>query len=630
MVAGRDESQFAGRATLLRFAAGPTRRLRTLAAGARGNRAPAAPPDGRRAWTAEIEWRHTPAGARFCVIARSPQGADAARIAESPRLEWPPATTTAVEALGRAVRQLEAALLTAGWKALPSRGAWYAKRFAWEPVTAPRPAARRTAPMAWWGAAGMAAVLLGAALAAVPLVLVAAIAVPVLAALLVALSYEPRWLLVAVLVLLYSYAGWVLGHRAGLFDVTMVFLPVLLAMLLLRRALGGERVPLPREAGVLAALGIAWALSAVFAADTGRALANVGELAGWILLVALMASQLDTVRWYRRALWGIVLASGFLAGLTVLQAVTGSYGNDFRGFALVDVSSGVPRSAGPLQPNNFAQILVVAGPLAGYLALSARALPARVVGASVAAACVAGVVCTGSRGGSIALALVFALVMALAPVSRRALAGAAVAAVTVALLLVAPSDYMERFGAVTGVFGSGVESAQDSALRGRASENLAAVEMFADHPLLGVGVANYPVHYQEYSQEIGLDMRTAERSPHSLYLEALAQTGVIGAAVLFSVLWLALAGAWRARRALSGADRLMAEGAFVAICGYLIAGLFLHAAYPRYLWIVVGLGFAAGRLAGAAEPRPVPSRDARATIGFPGGLDRRTPSSSAG
>jgi putative inorganic carbon (hco3(-)) transporter len=472
-----------------------------------------------------------------------------------------------------------------------------------------RPTPLRSASMTWWGAAGMAAVGLGAAVEAVPLALVAAIAVPVMAAALVAVSYEPRWLLIAVLVLLYSYAGWVLGHRAGLFDVTMAFLPVLLVMLLFRRALGGERVPVAREAGLFTALAIAWALSAAFAADSGRALAHVGELAGWILLVALMASQLDTLRWFRRALWGIVLATGFLAALTVLQAVTGSYGNDFLGFALVDDTSGVPRSAGPLQPNNFAQILVVAAPLAGYLALTARARPARAVAGAVAAACVAAVLCTGSRGGSIALVAVFALVLAFAPVSRRALAGSAVAAVTVALLFVAPSDYTERFGAVTGVFGSGVGSAQDSALRGRASENLAAIEMFADHPLLGVGVANYPVHYQEYSQGIGLDTRTTERTPHSLYLEALAETGVIGAAVLFGVLWLALSGAWRARRALSGADRLMAEGVFLAISGYLVAGLFLHAAYPRYLWIVVGLGFAAGRL--AAVPAGASTSQAR-------------------
>jgi len=602
MVAGRDESRSAADRRAL---------------GARARRDRAAPPDRRRAWTAEIEWRHTRGTARFCVIARRPRGPGATTIAKSPRLEWPPTTPTAVEALGRAVRKLETALLTAGWTALPSGSAWYAKRFAWEPVAEPAPGPRRTSPMTWWGAAGTSAILLGAALVAVPLALVAVILLPVMAALLVAVSREPRWLLIAMLVLLYSYAGWVLGHRAGLSDFTMALLPWLLVLLLLRRALTRERLRLPREARVLVALAAAWALSAAFASDSGRALAHVAELAGWIVIVALMASLLDTMVWFRRALAGIALAAAILAGLSVLQAVTGSYGNDFLGFATVDISSGVPRSAGPLQPNNFAQILVVAAPIAAYLAISARGRPARVAWGSAAAVCVAGVLCTGSRGGSIALAMVFALMVALAPVSRRALTGAAVAAATLGLLL-APGDYTQRITAVTGVLGSGVESSQDSALRGRASENLAAVEMFADHPLLGVGVANYPVRYQEYSQEIGLDTRTTERAPHSLYLEALAETGVIGAAVLFGVLWLALSGAWRARRALSGTDRVLVEGAFLAICGYLLAGLFLHAAYPRYLWIVVGLGFAARRLSEAAEAQPAARREAAgAALAFP-------------
>ena len=34
----------------------------------------------------------------------------------------------------------------------------------------------------------------------------------------------------------------------------------------------------------------------------------------------------------------------------------------------------------------------------------------------------------------------------------------------------------------------------------------------------GVGLNNFKVHYQEYSQDLGLDPRREERSPHSFYL----------------------------------------------------------------------------------------------------------------
>ena len=45
------------------------------------------------------------------------------------------------------------------------------------------------------------------------------------------------------------------------------------------------------------------------------------------------------------------------------------------------------------------------------------------------------------------------------------------------------------------------------------------------------------------------------------------------------------------------AHLLLSLGIFVSLVSFLVAGLFLHAAYPRYLWILVGFGFAAGKLA---------------------------------
>ena len=91
--------------------------------------------------------------------------------------------------------------------------------------------------------------------------------------------------------------------------------------------------------------------------------------------------------------------------------------------------------------------------------------------------------------------------------------------------------------------------------------------------------------------------RLEQREAHSLYLEAFAETGIVGASAFLAVLWLALRGAWRARQRLARRDALLAEGIFVALMSFLVAGLFLHASYLRYLWIVIGFGFVAGNLA---------------------------------
>ena len=97
-----------------------------------------APPNPHRAWTAAIEWHET----RFRVTTRPP-GEHGRVLAESGPLPWPPADAAAVQALNEAAHQLEAALLASGWRALPPGREWYAKRFAWEPVGARRPARLR-------------------------------------------------------------------------------------------------------------------------------------------------------------------------------------------------------------------------------------------------------------------------------------------------------------------------------------------------------------------------------------------------------------------------------------------------------------------------------------------------------
>jgi hypothetical protein len=97
--------------------------------------APASPPDSHRAWTAEIEWRHTHAESHFCVLARSGAAGKTA-VAQSPPLEWPPTGPDSVQALTDAAESLEASLVAAGWKTLTPGRAWYSKRFAWEPVNA--------------------------------------------------------------------------------------------------------------------------------------------------------------------------------------------------------------------------------------------------------------------------------------------------------------------------------------------------------------------------------------------------------------------------------------------------------------------------------------------------------------
>ena len=120
--------------------------------------------------------------------------------------------------------------------------------------------------------------------------------------------------------------------------------------------------------------------------------------------------------------------------------------------------------------------------------------------------------------------------------------------------------------------------------------------MWRTHPLIGVGPGNFEMHYLGYAPAIDLDQRAEPRSAHDLYLESLAETGIVGSVPFFALLGWALVEAWRSRRATHDRLALLGEGTFVALVSFLITAITLHAGYPRYLWLFVGLALAAGRV----------------------------------
>jgi O-antigen ligase len=170
----------------------------------------------------------------------------------------------------------------------------------------------------------------------------------------------------------------------------------------------------------------------------------------------------------------------------------------------------------------------------------------------------------------------------------------------VAMILFAPPTYYERILSIADVLPSGpngeINIYEDRAVQGRASENLTAWVMIMDRPLTGVGLSNFSYLYQDYGKSLGLAPSARNRSPHNLYLEVAAETGVIGLVVFLTMIVLAMRSILQARRRFiaAGMDDYanMATGFAIAFAGYLIAALFVHAAYPRYFYLLIGIAFA--------------------------------------
>jgi O-antigen ligase len=446
----------------------------------------------------------------------------------------------------------------------------------------------------------------GVALADAPMVLLL-----VVAALAVSLPFllsftTPRVVIVFELFLVVGFVPNVIASHTGLPVSAQTLVILLLISVLARRLMGVESVSLPRGSvwmliGVVAAA----AVSAVFASDRARALVEVADVVESVVLTGLMLALLSDAAWLRRGIWAFAAAGGLLAAVAVFQQLTGTYGAEYLGFANVEEDRGLQRAAGPLDPNFFGMVLVAAGSLALYLWLSSRRGAAGLAALALAIASAAGIVFTYSRGSFLAAAAVLVAVAVLRRIPLW-LPATALAIIVVAGVTLLPVEAKTRLSEMTST-GDAAASATDESISNRFAENVAAIHMFGDFPLTGVGANNYPVRYLEYSQQIGLDPRAEERTgvgqePHNLYLEVLAETGFLGALAFFVLIGAALTGAWRGRRALPAGDGLLAEGVFVALVGFLLNSLFLHAAYPRYFWILVGFGLICAALVRRSGP----------------------------
>jgi len=120
--------------------------------------------------------------------------------------------------------------------------------------------------------------------------------------------------------------------------------------------------------------------------------------------------------------------------------------------------------------------------------------------------------------------------------------------------------------------------------------------MIKEYPLLGVGWNNFSSRYQEFSKEIGLAPSASARSLHNLYLEVAAETGILGFSAFFMIIWLAVKSILNARKIFLEIPHEeyanLTVGLAAGFGGYLITAFFVHSAYPRQFYLLIGIIFA--------------------------------------
>ena len=308
--------------------------------------------------------------------------------------------------------------------------------------------------------------------------------------------------------------------------------------------------PRLRPLATAAAAFAAWACAATLWADPRGALGQV--LAGLLVLVAL-GLLVRSERALRAALAGLVVGSTIVAAAGLVVAFgdgpVGWLGRDDRSFAvycLLGLVAALALAAGATRRGYRAVLLALAGSFLAVLA-GGRSAPA-LAGLAALALCPAGAL-FHTRPGRGAF-----------------LSAAALAAI--AGWLVAPEGLERLDPGRTGI---------------RAQ---AALDAVREEPLLGLGTG-------------------ALEPVHDAYLQAVAELGPLGLALLVTLLGLA---AWSlvatARRAREGEDRALERGAWTVLAGlgaYAAAGVFLSNQLGLALWTLIGLAVALdARAAGPA------------------------------
>ncbi|MDO8752699.1 MAG: O-antigen ligase family protein, partial [Anaerolineales bacterium] len=346
-------------------------------------------------------------------------------------------------------------------------------------------------------------------------------------------------------------------------------------------------------------------ISYVAADNKARAIEVIVDLGKDIVIIYCIFAVLRNPQTWKRSAWIIITATAFLCLLGGYQVISGNYDQEFFGLAQVidDVgeSSTTARIAGPIkEPNIWAQIVVAVVPLVLFRIIYEPRTRTKLLAVGILGILLFEVLNSYSRGAYLALAIIFVLV-ALGQRLHPLIWFAGLAAVVLALPFL-PASYTERFLTLSLLSPTNPTAIyQEDSFRSRSSEMLTGFNMFIQNPLLGVGAGNYPNNYQKYTADLGLEWRSGERQPHSLYSQILAETGIVGGIAFIGFAFLLLTSLSRTRQSIENLAEYQSWEPWISaiqltIIGYLISSIFLHGEYLRFFWIFTALALSAIQL----------------------------------
>lgn len=356
---------------------------------------------------------------------------------------------------------------------------------------------------------------------------------------------------------------------------------------LARKSITKEQIHFPVKsphAKYLVGLLFAVSLSLVFSIDK---VASLRFFQSFILLTAFCIFLVDSMqspKHLRNLGWAVGLSGGLAGVLGLMQYYVfhGGVLQSSQSLGLIQKYKGIGIKAEGIRvagltgnPNYFAIDLVVSVCFLLYCYSTTRNLILRILIIGLMGCATVSIFFTLSRGGL--SALVLAMVIYCIRLKGLKFTGIFLLLVLSLALIVglkfAPPVVYDRLVNLT-------FHEQDDSRESRVRVMKSTIDMFLEHPnilLTGVGLNNF--------EKVSLD----KRDPHNIFLQMLAETGLIGFTFFLLLAFVSYRDIWHGVKLKQVELQLFCLAAFSAFTAILFQGLFNTLTYVKYIWLFFAL-----------------------------------------
>lgn len=318
---------------------------------------------------------------------------------------------------------------------------------------------------------------------------------------------------------------------------------------------------------------------------------------------------LNTKERWEKGAWILIITMTVLSTLGIIKMMSGTSRTfwdlaQFSGFGQLD-EAGNLRFGGPIaEANIWGQVLTATLPFVIFRLIKDTNIVRKLFLIISAATILLAIVYTGSRGAFVALLVIAPFIVLETRIKLSSILIGIILVTT--LLVILPSTYTQRFQTLRIFFDQDDEYSlsRDESVVGRRNAMLTGLAMFRANPFLGVGFGNYGINYWQYARELGLETGSLYTNSdtdlpqaHSLYVEILSETGLLGMLSFATFIGFIFLGLFKARKkyealAIETDWTSWISALSISIFSFLITGLFLHGIFFRYIWMLIGMALA--------------------------------------